>query len=138
MKGLVIWVRGATGAREAVLDELGNEIMERGGRVEVFHSEAAGSLGIESDERAKAAACAMLARHGVVVLAGSDGPCAASGGELIEIRETDLTELSGDLAHGSFIRRLELAGLVPPPRHDVSPDEEKIILERLRDLGYLD
>jgi hypothetical protein len=138
MKGLVIWVRGATGSREAILDEIGAEIRDRGGRVEVFHAEAAGSLGIESDEKAKAAACAMLARHGVVVLAGSDGSCAALGGEDLVIRETDLEELSGDLARDDFIRRLELAGLVPPPKHDVHPDEEKEILTRLRNLGYLD
>jgi hypothetical protein len=138
MKGLVIWVKGATGSRETILDELGAEIRDRGGRVEVFHAEAAGNLGIESDERAKAAACAMLARHGVVVLAGSDETCAARGGDDLVIRETELEELTGDLAQGDFIRRLELAGLVPPPLHDVHPDEEQEILSRLRNLGYLD
>ena len=136
MKGLVIWVRGATGSDESILDAIGKVISERGGRVEVFHTEAAGSLGIEADEKSKAAACAMLARHGVVVLAGSDEPCGASGGDELEIREIALEDLAGDLAHGEFMRKLELAGLVP--KHDVHPDEEKEILQRLRELGYLD
>ncbi len=138
MKGLIIWITD-TGSDETLLDELGREIADRGGRVEVLHREATGSMGMDvSDEASKAAACAMIARHGVVVVTtGGESPALDCGDE-IEVRRIPASELAGDLAHGEFMRSLELAGLVPPPKHDVDPDEEEGILEKLRDLGYLE
>ncbi len=138
MKGLVIWIRTEIESDESILDELGREIKDRGGKVEVFHSEAIESLGMEENERAKAAACAMLANHGVIVIAsGSESP-GITAGKNFEIREIEKSELSRNTAHDKFIRDLELAGLVPPPKYDVHPDEEEDILKRLKDLGYLD
>lgn len=138
MKGLVIWIRTAKDSDEKVLDELGAEIMDRGGRVEVFHSQAVESLGMEENHRAKEVACAMLASHGVVVIAsGSETPGITSGEKLV-VKEVDgvkLQELEFRLA---FMRELELAGLVPPPRFDVHPDEEQEILKKLQDMGYLE
>lgn len=138
MKGLVIWIGTEEGSDEAVLDELGVEIGERGGRVEVFHSEAVENLGMENNEKAKAMACAMLASHGVVVIAsGKKDPCIEQAGDL-EIRIIGEKELMNSKTRNGFIRELELAGLVPPPKYDVHPDEEEEILKKLQDLGYLD
>ena len=138
MKGLVIWVRTEEGSDEAILDKLGSEIEERGGRVEVFHSEAVENLGMEKNEKAKAVACAMLASHGVVVItSGMEIPSIRST-EKLEIRIIEESDLSHIDVHDSFMRDLELAGLVPPPKYDVHPDEEKEILKKLKDLGYLD
>lgn len=137
-KGLVIWIRIEPDSDESVLDELGSEILDRGGKVEVFHSETIESLGMEENERAKAAACAMLANHGVIVIAsGSESP-GVTAGENFEIREIDESELHSNNSHDIFMRDLELAGLVPPPEYDVHPDEEEEILKKLKDLGYLD
>lgn len=138
MKGLVIWIRTEKDSDEKILDELGAEIIDRGGRVEVFHSQAVESLGMEENHRAKEVACAMLASHGVVVItSGSETPGITSG-EKLEVREVDgvkLQELEFRLA---FMRELELAGLVPPPRYDVHPDEEQKIIKKLQDMGYLE
>ena len=129
MKGLVIWIRTEDGSDEAILDKLGTEIEERGGRVEVFHSK---------NDKAKAVACAMLASHGVVVItSGAENPSIKSG-EKLEIRIIEESDLFNTAIHDSFIRDLELAGLVPAPKYDVHPDEEKEILRKLQDLGYLD
>jgi hypothetical protein len=138
MKGLVIWIRTEEGSDEAILDKLGLEIEERGGRVEVFHSKAVENLGMEKNDKAKAVACAMLASHGVVVItSGAESPSIESG-EKLEIRVIEESALCNADVHDSFMRDLELAGLVPPPKYDVHPDEEKIILKKLQDLGYLD
>lgn len=138
MKGLIIWIRTEADSNESILDELGSEIKDRGGKVEVFHSETIGNLGMEENERAKAAACAMLANHGVIVIAsGTETPEIASG-KNFEIREINESELHSSNSHDTFMRELELAGLVPPPKHDVHPDEEEEILKKLKDLGYLD
>ena len=138
MKGLVIWIRTEEGSDEAILDRLGSEIEERGGRVEVFHSKAVENLGMEKNDNAKAVACAMLASHGVVVIAsGSENPSIIPG-EKLEIRIIEESDLRHTDALDSFMRDLELAGLVPPPKYDVHPDEEKEILKKLQDLGYLD
>ena len=138
MKGLIIWIRTEAGSNESILDELGSEIEGRGGKVEVFHSETIESLGMEENERAKAAACAMLANHGVIVIAsGSDSP-GITAGEKFEIREIEESELHLTNANDTFMRNLELAGLIPPPKYDVHPDEEEEILKKLKDLGYLD
>jgi hypothetical protein len=138
VKGLVIWIRTGEGSDESLLDELGSEISERGGRVEVFHSEAVESLGMEENLQAKAVACAMLASHGVVVIAsGSETPDIVSSDKL-EMREVEESRLMDGKFRHSFMRDLELAGLVPPPKYDVHPDEEKEILKKLQDLGYLD
>ncbi|MCK4504124.1 MAG: hypothetical protein KAW14_00790 [Candidatus Aegiribacteria sp.] len=138
MKGLIIWIRTEAGSKESILDELGSEIEDRGGKVEVFHSETIANLGMEENERAKAAACAMLANHGVIVIAsGSESP-GITAGKNFEIREIDESELCRTDAHDTFMRELELAGLVPPPKYDVHPDEEEEILKKLKDLGYLD
>ena len=138
MKGLVIWIRTEEGSDEAILDKLGTEIEERGGRVEVFHSKAVENLGMEKNDKAKALACAMLASHGVVVItSGSESPSIESG-EKLEIRVIEESDLCNADIHDNFMRDLELAGLVPPPKYDVHPDEEKEILKKLQDLGYLD
>jgi len=138
MKGLVIWITTAEVSDEAILDKLGTEIEERGGRVEVFHSKAVENLGMDKNEKAKAIACAMLASHGVVVItSGSDIPAIESG-EKLEVRIIEESDLYRTDIHDSFMRDLELAGLVPAPRYDVHPDEEKEILKKLQDLGYLD
>ncbi len=138
MKGLIIWIRIEADSDEFILDELGCEIEDRGGKVEVFHSEAIESLGMKENERAKAAACAMLASHGVIVIAsGSESP-GITAGEKFEIREINESELNRNKTHDTFMRNLELAGLVPPPKYDVHPDEEEEILKKLKDLGYLD
>ncbi len=136
MKGLVIWIQGALND-EAVLDELGNVISSRGGKAEVFHTEAIANLDMKDNEKAKAVACGMIARHGVVVVAsGSESPCISNCDDF-EIREIQVDELGEDIAHGDFMRTLELAGLVPPPKDDVHPDEEEEILKKLESLGYL-
>ena len=138
MKGLVIWIRTEDGSDEAILDKLGTEIEERGGRVEVFHSKAVENLGLEKNDKAKAVACAMLASHGVVVItSGAENPSIMPG-EKLEIRVIKEADLCNTDIHDSFIRDLELAGLVPAPKYDVHPDEEKEILKKLQDLGYLD
>ncbi|MEN8209586.1 MAG: hypothetical protein ABFR50_10095 [Candidatus Fermentibacteria bacterium] len=138
MKGLVIWIRTEEGSNEEILDILGTEIEERGGRVEVFHSKAVENLGMDKNDKAKAIACAMLASHGVVVItSGSEDPSIKSS-EKLEIRIIEESDLCHTDAHDGFIRDLELAGLVPPPKYDVHPDEEKEILKKLQDLGYLD
>lgn len=138
MKGLVIWITTAEGSDEAILDKLGTEIEERGGRVEVFHSKAVENLGMDKNEKAKAIACAMLASHGVVVItSGSDIPAIESG-EKLEVRIIEESDLYRTDIHDSFMRDLELAGLVPAPKYDVHPNEEKEILKKLQDLGYLD
>jgi hypothetical protein len=138
LKGLIIWIRTEADSDESVLDELGSEIEDRGGKVEVFHSEAIESLGMEDNERAKAAACAMLANHGVIVIASCSKFQGVTAGENFEIREIDESELHSNNSHDIFMRDLELAGLVPPPEYDVHPDEEKEILKKLKDLGDLD
>ncbi|MCD4848495.1 MAG: hypothetical protein K8R76_09900 [Candidatus Aegiribacteria sp.] len=138
MKGLIIWIRTEAGSDESILDELGSEIEDRGGKVEVFHSEAIEKLGMKENERAKAAACAMLANHGVIVIASGNESPGINSGVNFEIREIDESELCLKNAHYTFMRDLELAGLVPPPKYDVHPDEEEEILRKLKDLGYLD
>ncbi|MBN2585893.1 MAG: hypothetical protein JXA64_01815 [Candidatus Fermentibacteraceae bacterium] len=138
MKGLVIWILADEGSDEAVLDELGTEIKDRGGRVEVFHSEAVESLGMEENYRAKAVACAMLASHGVVVIASGRSGSGIVPGEKLAVREVSEEQLRDGRVRTGFMRDLELAGLVPPPKYDVHPDEEKEILKRLQDLGYLE
>lgn len=138
MKGLVIWIGTEEGSDEAVLDELGAEIGERGGRVEVFHSEAVENLGMENNEKAKAMACAMLASHGVVVIASGKKDPGIEHADDLEIRMVREEELRDGTTRNVFIRELELAGLVPPPKYDVHPDEEEEILKKLQDLGYLD
>ncbi len=138
MKGLVIWIRTEEGSDEAILDRIGTEIEERGGRVEVFHSKAVENLGMKKNDKAKAIACAMLASHGVVVItSGADIPAIESG-EKLEVRIVEESDLCRTDVHDSFMRDLELAGLVPAPKYDVHPDEEKEILKKLQDLGYLD
>ncbi|OPL18532.1 MAG: hypothetical protein AVO35_04160 [Candidatus Aegiribacteria sp. MLS_C] len=138
MKGLVIWIRTAGDSGEAVLDELGAEISGRGGRVEVFHGHAVENLGMEENSRAKAVACAMLASHGVVVIASGVDPSGLETGERFALREVSEQQLLDITYRNSFIRDLELSGLIPPPALDVHPDEEKEILKRLREMGYLD
>lgn len=138
MKGLVIWIRTEIESDESILDELGREIEDRGGKVEVFHSEAIESLGMEENERAKAAACAMLANHGVIVIASGNESPGMNAGKNFEIREIDESDICLSDTYDTFMRNLELAGLVPPPKYDVHPDEEEDILKRLKDLGYLD
>ena len=137
MKGLVIWIRTQEGSDEAILDRLGREIEERGGRVEVFHSEAVENLGMEKNDAAKAVACAMLASHGVIVIASGQDEPEVKTGDRLEVRVVPESDLFQEDIHDSFMRDLELAGLVPPPRFDVHPDEEKEILKKLQDLGYL-
>ncbi|MCK4806121.1 MAG: hypothetical protein KAT09_00670 [Candidatus Aegiribacteria sp.] len=138
MKGLVIWIRTAEGSDESILDKIGRDIEERGGRVEVFHSEAVENLGMEKNDRAKAIACAMLASHGVVVIASGTEKPGINPGEKLEIRIIEESDLRHSDTHDGFMRDLELAGLVPPPKYDVHPDEEKEILKKLQDLGYLE
>lgn len=138
MKGLVIWIMTEEGSDESVLDRLGTEIGDRGGRVEVFHSQAVESLGMEENHGAKAVACAMLASHGVVVIASGSGNSGIAASEKLEIREVTEKDMRDAEYRKTFMRDLELAGLVPPPRYDVHPDEEKEILKKLQDLGYLD
>lgn len=84
MKGLIIWMKDGNGSDESLLDELGTEIRQRGGRVEVFHSKAAEKLGMQEDEKARSEACAMLARHGVVVIASGTGSCTVAPDEEID------------------------------------------------------
>ncbi len=137
MKGLVIWIKTEAGSDEAILDELGREIADRGGKVEVFHSKAVENLGMEKNDKAKAVACAMLASHGVIVIASGSEEPAISSSDKLEIRVIDESGLDQGDIHDGFMRDLELAGLVPPPKYDVHPDEEKEILKKLQDLGYL-
>jgi len=138
MKGLVIWIKTKKGSDEVILDKLGAEIEERGGRVEVFHSEAVEKLGMEKNDKAKAIACAMLASHGVVVIASGMETPSITSGEKLEVRVIEESDILQTDIHDNFMRDLELAGLVPAPRYDVHPDEEKEILKKLQDLGYLD
>ncbi len=138
MKGLVIWIKTEEGADESILDKLGREIEVRGGRVEVFHSEAIENLGMENNDRAKAVACAMLASHGVVVIASGPEHPSINPGEKLEVRIIEESDLHRTDTKDIFMRDLELAGLVPPPKYDVHPDEEKEILKKLQDLGYLE
>ena len=80
----------------------------------------------------------MLASHGVVVItSGMEIPSIKST-EKLEIRIIEESDLSHIDVQDSFMRDLELAGLVPPPKYDVHPDEEKVILKKLQDLGYLE
>jgi len=78
-------------------------------------------------------AAALLARHGVTVIVdGSSGECTAGA---VKADAADLLE-PGSL--DAFLRRLELAGLVPPPAgEEIACDEENLIRERLQKLGYL-
>jgi len=138
MKGLVIWIKTREGSDETVLDTLGEEISGRGGRVEVFHSQAVENLGMEDNHEAKAYACAMLASHGVVVIASSSGSSGIKTSGDIAVREIAEDELNDPATHENFIRDLELAGLVPPPKYDVHPDEEQEILKKLQDMGYIE
>jgi hypothetical protein len=138
MKGLVIWIRTEEGSDEAILDELGKVIEDRGGKVEVFHSEAVESLGMEKNDAAKAVACAMLASHGVIVIASGQENPDINTCKKLEIRIIPESDLHKSDVRDSFMRDLELAGLVPPPKYDVHPDEEEKILKKLQDLGYLD
>lgn len=138
MKGLVIWIRIREGSDERILDSLGEEIKGRGGRVEVFHSQAVENLGMEDNHGAKAYACAMLASHGVVVIASGTEESGIGNTGNITVREVTEAELKDSKTQARFIRDLELAGLVPPPRYDVHPDEEKEILKKLQDMGYLE
>jgi len=138
VKGLVIWIRRSPGSDESVLDRLGEEIGSRGGRVEVFHSQALEKLGISDNHQALSAACAMLASHGVIVIAAGDGLSGMDDSDSVAVREISEEELLDGSSHREFMRQLELSGLIPPPKHDVHPDEEKEILERLRKLGYID
>lgn len=138
MKGLVIWIRTAEGSDETILDELGAEISGRGGRVEVFHSRAVESLGMEENSRAKSVACAMLASHGVVVIASGEDPSGLETGERFAVRDVTVEQLMDITIRNGFIRDLELSGLIPPPKYDVHPDEEKEILKRLQEMGYLE
>lgn len=138
MRGLIIWIRKHPDSDESIMDELGGEIKERGGKVEVFHSKVVENLGMVENERTKAAACAMLASHGVVVIASGESSPDISSSDNLAIREITEEELRKSTIHDEFIRELELTGLVPPPKYDVHPDEEKVILKKLIDLGYLD
>ncbi len=138
MKGLVIWILRGSESDESVLDELGKEIGDRGGRVEVFHSGTLKNLGMTDNHEAKVAACAMVASHGVVVIASGNKSSGIPSGPELAVREVSMDDLRDEVRRASFMRNLELGGLVPPPRHDVHPDEEKKILARLKELGYLE
>lgn len=125
MTGTIISVAGGD-SDVSRLDALGAELSSRGAGVEVVHARSSNGL-------RDASACAALARHGVTVvtpLAGFD----ASGG--YRIVSTDLAEIGDAQRLDSLLRRLELAGIVPPPA-DRAGAEEDAVRERLRRLGYL-
>jgi hypothetical protein len=138
MTGAIIWITGKDGGRNsAVLERLRAELAERGGRVEVLHGDLEENLGVHEDLDRKIHACSMLARNGVTVLVSSSSlpDHEEEGVTCMEVEASSIEDAEG--MH-EFIRRLELGGLVPPPSHDVHPDEEEEIRKRLAQLGYLD
>ncbi|MGM0628065.1 MAG: hypothetical protein ACQETZ_07895, partial [Candidatus Fermentibacterota bacterium] len=69
MKGVVIWIASDSEQADGMADSLGRELLSRGGRVEVLHRNALEKMGVgDTSANGKAAACGMLARHGVIVI----------------------------------------------------------------------
>lgn len=111
-----------------LLEGLEAELTRRGAAVEIL---APGKQpGLAADSIPSAAA--LLARHGVIVLALA--PLGACPADVLKVTEAEL--LSAECRQ-AFIRRLELSGFLPAGPEDVSDDEEAIIRERLQKLGYL-
>jgi hypothetical protein len=138
MKGVVIWIASDSREADTMADTLGSELLSRGGRVEVLHRDALEKMGVEdTSANGKAAACAMLARHDVIVITSGCPEMPDTDPGDVEVRKVSEDMLKSRKMMNVFIRELELAGLVPPPEHDVHPDEEEKIRKKLSDLGYL-
>jgi hypothetical protein len=138
MKGVVIWIASESEKADEMADSLGSELLARGGRVEVLHRDALEKMGVEdTSANGKAAACGMLARHDVIVITSGCSEMPDVSLEDVEVRKVSEDMLKSDEMMNVFVRELELAGLVPPPEHDVHPDEEEEIKKKLSDLGYL-
>ena len=138
MTGAIIWITGDNDSRNSgVLERLRAELAERGGRVEVLHGDLEENLGVHENLDRKIHACAMLARNGVTVLVSSSSmpDREEEGVACMEVEASSIEDAEG--MH-EFVRKLELRGLVPPPPHDLHPDEEEEIRKRLTQLGYLD
>ncbi|MGM0628458.1 MAG: hypothetical protein ACQETZ_09890, partial [Candidatus Fermentibacterota bacterium] len=91
----------------------------------------------DTSANGKAAACGMLARHGVIVITSGCLEMPDVSLDEVEVRKVSEEMLESKNMLNVFVRELELAGLVPPPEHDVHPDEEEEIRKKLSDLGYL-
>ena len=138
MKGVVIWIASDSEQADGMADSLGRELLSRGGRVEVLHRDALEKMGVEdTSANGKAAACGMLARHGVIVITSGCSEMPDVSLDEVEVRKVSEEMLESREMMNVFVRELELAGLVPPPEHDVHPDEEEEIKKKLSDLGYL-
>ena len=138
MKGVVIWIASESARADEMADSLGSELLTRGGRVEVLHRDALEQMGVEdTSANGKAAACGMLARHGVIVITSGCSEMPDVSLDEVEVRKVSEEMLTSSEMMEVFIRELELAGLIPPPEHDVHPDEEEEIRKKLSDLGYL-
>jgi hypothetical protein len=134
--GVVIWISGDGKVADELGDGLRSEMVSRGGKVELLDADALEKLGAAGSYRGTAATCDMLARHGAIVIVIGKGRLRCDLHQ-VEVREiTADMMLSEDEVEG-FVRKLELSGLLPPPRHDVHPDEEDEIRKKLSDLGYL-
>lgn len=138
MKGVVIWIASDSEQADGMADSLGRELLSRGGRVEVLHRNALEKMGVgDTSANGKAAACGMLARHGVIVITSGCSEMPDVSLDEVEVRKVSEEMLESKNMLNVFVRELELAGLVPPPEHDVHPDEEEEIRKKLSDLGYL-
>ncbi len=126
MRGTIIRVRGGDGA-PGLLDELGRLIESRGAGVEVV--QGSGSSGLAGEGAIPA--CLALARHGVTVVTSCEVP---AGDGVVDL---DAADISDPARLDAFLRRLELAGMIPPPDEGPEEAEEELIRKRLEDLGYL-
>lgn len=125
MTGTIISVAGGD-SDVSRLDALGAELSSRGAGVEVVHPQSGNGL-------RDASVCAALARHGVTVITslGGFGPT-----DDFRVVSTDLAEIGDAERLDSLLRKLELAGIVPPPAGRAGAEEDAV-RERLRRLGYL-
>lgn len=125
MTGTIISVSGGE-SDLSKLDALGTELSSRGAGVEVVHPQSGNGL-------RDASACVALARHGVTVVTSLGGFEESDGFRVVP---TDLPEIGDAGRLDALLRRLELAGIVPPPA-GLAGAEEEVVRERLRRLGYL-
>ncbi|HRY61864.1 MAG TPA: hypothetical protein P5266_06650 [Candidatus Fermentibacter sp.] len=125
MTGTIISVAGGDSDLSR-LDALGAELSSRGAGVEIVHPQSGNGLRDRS-------ACTALARHGVTVVTSLGGFESAEGFRVVS---TDLAEIGDAERLDSLLRKLELAGIVPPPAGRAGAEEDAV-RDRLRRLGYL-
>ncbi|MBD3369755.1 hypothetical protein GF402_05250 [Candidatus Fermentibacteria bacterium] len=134
--GVVIWISDGGSRANELADGLKVEMTSRGGKVELLDAEALGRLGAGGNHGGTAAACDMLARHGAIVIVIGKATLHCDLHD-VEVQEITSEMIASEDAIQRFLRKLELSGLLPPPKHDVHPDEEEEIRKKLSDLGYL-